>query len=72
MLGKNRFYEKAVPTAEAASGVLKVPTGAVSDRYVYYPGTEELGMDEIRIIATGTGMPASRKGRAAASFLVET
>ena len=72
ILGVNRFHESAVATAEAASGVLKVPSGAVSDRYVYYPGTEELGMDEIRVIATGTGMPASRKGQAAASFLVET
>ena len=27
---------------------------------VYYPGTEELGADEMRVIACGTGMPTPR------------
>ncbi len=41
------------------------------DRYVYYPGTEALSKDEIRIIACGTGMPDQRMGQASAWFLIE-
>ena len=35
------------------------PTGEVSNPYSYFPGTEELGPDEIRVVACGTGMPAT-------------
>ena len=45
----------------AAGGVVKSPTGTAPDRYVYYPGTEELAEDEIRLFACGTGMPAARR-----------
>ncbi len=38
---------------------------------VYYPGTEELEPDEMRVIACGTGMPQPRLKQAAACFLVE-
>lgn len=38
---------------------------------VYYPGTEELGRSEMRIVACGTGMPQPRLKQAAACFLVE-
>ncbi len=61
-----------VKEAEAAGGKVKSPTGVAPDRYVYYPGTEELERDEIRIVACGTGMPAARRGQAATCFLVET
>ncbi len=44
---------------------------ALSDRDVYYPGTEALEPDEMRIIACGTGMPNARPRQAAACFLVE-
>ena len=47
------------------------PKGKVAKRYSYFPGTEVLGEDEIRIIAAGTGMPAARRGQAAAAFVVE-
>ena len=57
--------------AEAARGIVRAPNGIVKDRYVYYPGTEELKPDEIRLIACGTGMPAARHGQAATSWLVE-
>ncbi len=57
--------------AEAAGGVVKSPTGAAPDRYVYYPGTEELAKDEIRVIACGTGLPAARRSQAATCFLIE-
>lgn len=44
---------------------------ALEERDVYYPGTEDLGPDEMRIIACGTGMPNSRPKQAAACWLVE-
>jgi len=47
------------------------PTGVVDDRDVYYPGTEELAPDEMRVVALGTGMPSVRPKQAAACFLVE-
>ena len=47
------------------------PTGVVSPRDVYYPGTEALEPDEMRVIACGTGMPNARPKQAAACFLVE-
>jgi ribonuclease Z len=46
-------------------------TGPVPDRDVYYPGTETLGTDEIRVTACGTGMPNARPKQAAACWLVE-
>lgn len=47
------------------------PTKAVSDRDVYYPGTEDLAPDEMRVVACGTGMPNARPKQAAACWLVE-
>ena len=58
--------------AEAAGGKVKDPTGTAPDRYVYYPGTEELAKDEIRVVVCGSGMPAARRAQAATCFLVET
>ncbi len=40
-------------------------------RTYYYPGTEVLAGDEMRVIALGTGMPNINKAQAATSFLVE-
>lgn len=40
-------------------------------RDVYYPGTEALAPEEMRVIACGTGMPLPRLKQAAACFLVE-
>ena len=42
-----------------------------SERFSYYPNTETLGPDEMRVIACGTGMPTARPKQAAACFLVE-
>ncbi len=61
-----------VNLSHAAGGKVTDPTGVAPDRYVYYPGTEALNKDEIRVIACGTGMPAARRGQAATCFLVET
>ena len=40
-------------------------------RDTYYPNTEDLAPDEMRVIACGTGMPTTRAAQAAACFLVE-
>lgn len=60
-------------TAQWATGRASLldPNGTVSNRYNYFPGTEKLDPDEVRVIACGTGMPAARRGQAAACFLVE-
>jgi ribonuclease Z len=55
----------------AAGGVVKDATEPAPDRYTYYPGTEALGEEEIRIVALGTGMPAARRAQAATCWLVE-
>jgi ribonuclease Z len=60
-----------VNLSHAAGGKVTDPTGVAPDRYVYYPGTEALSKDEIRVVACGTGMPAARRGQAATCFLVE-
>jgi ribonuclease Z len=57
--------------ALAAGGAVKSRTGEAPDRYVYYPGTEELKEDELRLFACGTGMPAARRDQAATCWLVE-
>jgi ribonuclease Z len=57
--------------ASAAGGKVTDPNGTAPDRYVYYPGTEALGKEEIRVVACGTGMPAARRGQAATCFLIE-
>ena len=54
-----------------AGGTVKSPTGTAPDRYAYYPGTEDLDKDEIRLIACGTGLPAARRDQAATCFLAE-
>jgi ribonuclease Z len=40
-------------------------------REAYYPNSEDLAPDEMRVIACGTGMPTTRAAQAAACFLVE-
>jgi len=41
------------------------------ERAVYLPNSEDLGPEEMRVIACGTGMPNPRMAQAAACFLVE-
>ena len=47
------------------------PVKALAEREVYYPGTENLSPDEMRVTACGTGMPNARPKQAAACWLVE-
>ena len=60
-----------VKEAQAAGGTVTSPNVVAPDRYAYYPGTEELAEDEVRVIACGTGMPDQRRGQASACFLFE-
>ncbi|MHC4291937.1 MAG: MBL fold metallo-hydrolase, partial [Planctomycetota bacterium] len=72
-LGSNQLNAAAGGKGGAASSRASMsdPTGTVDNPYSYFPGTEKLGADEMRVVACGTGMPAARRGQAAACFLVE-
>ena len=61
----------SIENATAAGGQVTSPVEAAPDRYAYYPGTEALDPDEMRVVACGTGMPSARHGQAATCFLVE-
>jgi ribonuclease Z len=63
--------ESLIRPAEAAGGKVAGPNVEAPERYVYYPGTEVLAEDEVRVIACGTGMPDQRRGQASACFLFE-
>ena len=71
LLVLQNLSESAISSAEAAGGVVTDPNVEAPDRYVYYPGTEVLAEDEIRVIACGTGMPDQRLAQASACFLFE-
>ncbi len=69
-----RTGEGLVVVKEAVAAVKKSPASpvtALEEREVYYPGSEDLAPDEMRVVACGTGMPNSRPKQAAACFLVE-
>jgi ribonuclease Z len=55
----------------APPGDGKVSPVKARERETYYPNSEDLKPDEMRVIACGTGMPTTRAGQAAACFLVE-
>ena len=57
--------------AHAASTTELSPVKAMANRDAYFPGTEDLGPNEMRIISLGTAMPFQRPAQAAPSFLVE-
>ena len=51
----------------------RIPQEIKNNKYprTYYPNTERLAKDEMRITALGTGMPNQSPSNVAASFLVE-
>ena len=51
----------------------RIPQEIKNNRYprTYYPNTERLGKEEMRITALGTGMPTQTPSNASAAFLVE-
>jgi ribonuclease Z len=74
--GKTGNDLKLVATAEAKNQASEAPnewspTKPYPQHNVYYPGTEELKPDEMRVIALGSGMPMPRLKQAAACFLIE-
>ena len=59
----------ATIAAGFSGSVLSADNGSL--RANYYPGTEPLGPNEMRVIALGTGTPNFRHSQASASWLVE-
>ena len=57
-----------IPVAKVAT---VLPSKDATHRGVYYPGTEALAPDEMRVVACGTGQPSPRPKQAAACWLVE-
>ena len=69
-----RTGEGLTITTEAVAAQTKSlasPVKALKERDVYYPGSEDLAPDEMRVVACGTGMPNARPKQAAACWLVE-
>ncbi len=67
---------RVIREAGAVTGGEEAPTewsrtGPYPSQDAYYPGTETLASDEMRVIACGTGMPTPRLKQAAACFIVE-
>lgn len=65
--GEFNFPKEAV----AADPEPEVSPVDARPREVYYPNSENLAPDEMRVVACGTGMPTTRASQAAACFLVE-
>ncbi len=70
MDGKSFWIPSTVNAQEAAKSVAS-PVKPLAEQDVYYPGTEAISPNEMRVVACGTGMPNSRPKQAAACFLVE-
>ena len=63
-----RFMNEASAQQQSAELPTISPTKALATRDIYFPGTEDLKPDEMRITALGTGMPSARPKQAAACF----
>ncbi len=57
--------------AVAAQSPPKLSPVKARPRDAYYPNSEDLDPNEMRVVALGTGMPTARPAQAAACFLVE-
>jgi len=68
-----RTGEELTITKEAVAAQTEPMLSPVKarERDAYYPNSEDLAPDEMRVIACGTGMPTTRAAQAAACFLVE-
>ena len=58
-------------TPEVLAAKAKLSPVKARPRDAYFPNSEDLGWNEMRVIACGTGMPTVRPSQAAACFLVE-
>ena len=73
LVAMNLWYApgRAPRLIRTASDASILPSKDATHRDVYYPGTEVLGPDEMRVVACGTGQPSARPKQAAACWLVE-
>ena len=65
------FASPGMAMAQSAEPEVSPTIVSLRPRETYYPNTEDLAGDEMRVIACGTGMPTTRAAQAAACFLVE-
>ncbi len=56
---------------QAADATTRQPANEGMGMDRYFPNTEKLAPDEMRVIACGTGMPTPRRSQASTCFLVE-
>jgi len=62
---------KELSSTASAESTPKYSPVEARDRDFYAPNSEELGSDEMRLIACGTGMPTARPKQAASCWLLE-
>jgi len=67
--GEDLAVANVAVAAQTKSSASSVP--ASKERDVYFPNTEPLGSDEMRVIALGTGTLNFRRSQASAAWLVE-
>jgi len=67
----NINVDLSVTSAQAGVSSNLSPVKAMPNRDAYFPGTEDLAPNEMRVISLGTAMPFQRPAQAAPSFLVE-
>ena len=65
------FGAVAVPINELFASATKSPIKRTTDLDMYFPGTEDLTANDMRVVSCGTWMPAQRKAQAATCWLVE-
>ena len=65
-----RLHDFAVPETSAQGSEVS-PVKAMPNRAAYFPQTEDLAPDEMRVTSLGTAMPFQRPAQAAPCFLVE-
>ena len=70
MVGQTRRTGEEAQVNAQNPGLAVSPTKA-RPRDSYFPNSEDLGPNEMRVIACGTGMPTARPSQAAACFVVE-
>jgi ribonuclease Z len=69
--GKEKALVKNAEAKDTGQPPQLSPVKAREDRDAYFPNTEDLGPNEMRVISLGTAMPFQRPAQAAPSFLVE-
>ncbi len=72
MVGQSRSSgDRVTESKEALAAEDLISPVKARERDSYFPNSEDLGPNEMRVIACGTGMPTARPSQAAACFVVE-